>query len=108
MTLHLPLVTLAGYCAAVLTTVSFVPQLLRVWRLRSARDISLTMFLAFSLGVFLWLVYGISLHSIPIILANGLTLALSLAILVLKIYFDRRHESRNFPIHRANPRHRRK
>jgi MtN3 and saliva related transmembrane protein len=91
MTLHLPLLTLAGYCAAILTTTSFVPQLIRVWRLRSARDISLTMFLAFSLGVFLWLIYGISLHSIPMILANGVTLALSLAILILKIRFDRRH-----------------
>lgn len=89
MTLHLPLLTLAGYCAAILTTSSFVPQLIRVWRLRSARDISLTMFLAFSLGVFLWLVYGISLHSIPMILANGITLGLSLTILILKIRFDR-------------------
>ena len=91
MTLHLHPLTLAGYLAAVLTTVSFVPQLIRVWRLRSARDISLTMFTVFSLGVFLWLVYGISLHSIPIILANGLTLALSLTILILKLRFDRLH-----------------
>jgi MtN3 and saliva related transmembrane protein len=91
MTLRLHLLTLAGYCAAVLTTVSFVPQLIRVWRLRSARDISLTMFTVFSLGVFLWLVYGISLHSIPMILANGATLALSLTILILKLRFDRLH-----------------
>jgi MtN3 and saliva related transmembrane protein len=91
MTLHIPLLTLAGYCAAVCTTLSFVPQLIRVWRLRSARDISLTMFLVFSIGVFLWLVYGISIHSIPIILANAITLALSLAILFLKVRFDRKH-----------------
>jgi MtN3 and saliva related transmembrane protein len=89
MILHIPLLTLAGYCAAVCTTLSFVPQLIRVWRLRSARDISLTMFLVFSIGVFLWLVYGISIHSIPVILANAITLALSLAILVLKLRFDR-------------------
>lgn len=91
MTLHIPLIQLAGYCAAILTTTSFVPQLIRVWRLRSARDISLTMFLAFSLGVFLWFIYGVSLHSIPIMLANGVTLALSLTILILKLRFDRRH-----------------
>jgi MtN3 and saliva related transmembrane protein len=78
-----------GIAAAVCTTVSFVPQLLRVWRLRSAREISLTMFLVFSLGVFLWLLYGIRIHSIPVILANGATLALSLAILSLKVRFDR-------------------
>ncbi len=90
MTLRIPLLTLAGYCAAVCTTLSFVPQLVRVWRLRSARDISLTMFLVFSIGVFLWLVYGISIHSIPVILANAVTLALSLAILFLKVRFDRK------------------
>ncbi|HCT59807.1 MAG TPA: hypothetical protein DGA22_02860 [Acidobacterium sp.] len=87
----MPLLTLAGYCAAVCTTLSFVPQLVRVWRLRSARDISLTMFLVFSIGVFLWLVYGISIRSIPVILANAVTLALSLAILILKLRFDRQH-----------------
>uniref|UniRef100_A0A7V4XQR0 MtN3 and saliva related transmembrane protein n=1 Tax=Acidobacterium capsulatum TaxID=33075 RepID=A0A7V4XQR0_9BACT len=91
MTLHIPLLTLAGYCAAICTTLSFVPQLVRVWRLRSARDISLTMFLVFSIGVFLWLVYGISIRSIPVILANAVTLALSLAILILKLRFDRQH-----------------
>lgn len=82
--------TQIGMLAALCTTVAFVPQLLRVWRLRSARDISLTMFLVFSLGVFLWLLYGILIHSIPVILANGATLALSLAILSLKVRFDRR------------------
>jgi MtN3 and saliva related transmembrane protein len=91
MTIHLSLLTLAGYCAAFCTTVSFVPQLLRVWRLRSARDISLTMFLVFSLGVSLWLVYGISIRSVPVILANAVTLLLSLTILALKVRFDRRH-----------------
>lgn len=82
--------TAMGMLAAVCTTVSFVPQLLRVWRLRSAREISMTMFLVFSVGVFLWLIYGLLIHSIPVILANGATLALSLAILSLKVRFDRR------------------
>lgn len=91
MTIHLSLLRLAGYCAAFCTTISFVPQLLRVWRLRSARDISLTMFLVFSIGVFLWLVYGIPIRSLPVILANGATLVLSLTILTLKVRFDRRH-----------------
>jgi MtN3 and saliva related transmembrane protein len=90
MTLHVSILTLAGYLAAVCTTLSFVPQLVRVWRLRSARDISLLMFLVFSFGVFLWLIYGISIHSIPIMLANAVTLALSLAILTLKLRFDRK------------------
>lgn len=81
-------VSLIGSVAAFCTTLSFVPQLLRVWRLKSARDISLTMFLVFSFGVFLWLVYGMFIHSGPIMLANGATLALSLAILALKLRYD--------------------
>jgi MtN3 and saliva related transmembrane protein len=78
-----------GMMAAVCTTVAFVPQLVRVWRLRSAREISLGMFLVFSLGTLLWLVYGLCIHSTPVVLANAVTLALSLAILTLKLRFGR-------------------
>ena len=85
-----PVVNIIGMAAAVCTTVSFVPQLIRVWHLRSAREISFTMFLVFSVGVFLWLVYGILIHSVPVMLANGATLLLSLAILALKLRFGSR------------------
>ena len=93
--MHLPLwvVNLIGSVAAGCTTVSFIPQLIRVYRLKSARDISLIMFLVFSLGVFLWLLYGIFIRSFPVILANGFTLLLSLAILALKLRYDRRRSS---------------
>lgn len=90
MTAIPPVVSAIGYLAAVCTTVCFVPQLLRVWRLRSAREISLIMFSVFSLGVFLWLLYGIFIGSLPIILANAVALALSLGILALKLRFDRK------------------
>lgn len=79
-----------GSTAALCTTVSFVPQLYRVWRRKSARDISLTMFLLFSFGVACWLVYGIGIGSRPIVAANAITLALSVAILALKLRYDRR------------------
>jgi len=79
-----------GLLAAVCTTSSFVPQLIRIWRLRSAREISLIMFLVYSLGVLLWLLYGIFIHSQPVILANVFALVLSLAILALKLKFDRK------------------
>ena len=82
-------VDLIGYFAATCTTISFVPQLIRVYRLKSAHEISLTMFLVFSFGVFLWLVYGIYIGSFPVIAANALTLGLSLAILALKVRYDR-------------------
>ena len=83
MSILSPAVNAIGMVAAFCTTISFVPQLIRVWRLRSAREISLGMFLIFSLGTFLWLLYGIFIHSVPVILANAVTMALSLAILAL-------------------------
>jgi len=82
-----------GFIAATLTTISFVPQLLRVIRLRSARDISLTMFLVFSTGTFGWLVYGVLSHSPPVWIANAVTFVLSMSILILKLRFDRRATS---------------
>jgi MtN3 and saliva related transmembrane protein len=78
-----------GFVAALLTTTAFVPQLLRVIKLRSARDISLGTFLMFSVGVLLWFVYGILIGSKPVMVSNGLTLLLSVSILILKLRFDR-------------------
>jgi MtN3 and saliva related transmembrane protein len=78
-----------GYAAAFCTTSAFVPQLVRVVRLRSARDISLPTFLLFSIGVFLWLLYGLYTGSKPIIASNTVTLVLSLGILILKLRYDR-------------------
>jgi len=78
-----------GFAAAACTTVSFLPQLIHVWRRKSARDISLAMFLLFNLGLLLWLAYGIGIGSTPIIAANAITLALALAILALKLRYDR-------------------
>jgi MtN3 and saliva related transmembrane protein len=79
-----------GSIAAVCTTISFLPQLIRVWRRKSAKDISLSMFLLFSFGVACWLIYGLGIHSAPITAANAITLALALAILTLKLRYDGR------------------
>ena len=78
-----------GFVAAFCTTAAFVPQLLRVLKLRSAREISLGTFLMFSIGVALWLLYGISIGSKPVIASNLVTLMLSVSILVLKLRYDR-------------------
>jgi MtN3 and saliva related transmembrane protein len=78
-----------GYAAAFCTTAAFVPQLMRVLRTRSARDISLPTFLLFSIGVFLWLLYGLYTGSKPVIASNAVTLVLSLSILILKLRYDR-------------------
>ena len=80
-------ITLLGFVAGSLTTAAFVPQVLKTWRTRSTEDISLGMFAVFAMGVSLWLVYGIYVGSLPIVLANGITLALAGAMVVFKLRF---------------------
>ena len=82
-------VNILGTLAGTLTTVAFVPQVLKTWRSRSANDISMGMFLIFTLGVLMWLVYGLYIHSWPIIIANAITLVLAGSILMMKVYFHR-------------------
>lgn len=74
-----------GTLAGILTTIAFIPQVAKTWKTRSAGDISLLMFLLFSGGVLLWLIYGALLHAVPIIIANGITLSLSASILIMKV-----------------------
>lgn len=80
-------ISLIGYVAATLTTVAFLPQLIKTWQHRSAKDISYAMLLIFSTGVLCWLIYGILISSLPIIAANSMTLVLNLLILSLKIKY---------------------
>ena len=80
--------TLVGYFAGFLTTLAFVPQVLKTWKSKSASDLSLGMFSVFSLGVLCWLIYGILLAAVPMILWNTVTLILALALLVMKLKFD--------------------
>jgi MtN3 and saliva related transmembrane protein len=76
-----------GYAAALLTTSSFVPQAVRTLRTRETHGISLWMYVLFTIGVGCWLGYGLLLGSWPMILANVVTLALALAILLLKLRY---------------------
>ncbi len=77
------LTELVGYLAALLTTLSFLPQVHKIWRTKRADDISAPAFGAFSLGVVLWLIYGLALRSWPIVVANSVTLLLTITILAL-------------------------
>ena len=79
-----------GFLAAALTTLSFVPQAWLTFKTRDVSGISLGMYSAFTLGVALWLLYGLSLRAWPVVVANTVTLALALAILVMKLRFGRR------------------
>lgn len=73
-----------GSAAALFTTISFIPQALKVIKTRDTRSISLGMYTIFSGGVTLWLVYGIMKHDMPIIIANAVTLVFALTILWFK------------------------
>lgn len=74
-----------GYIAATLTTFAFLPQAWRIYKTKDTKAISFWMYLIFSLGVFLWLVYGVLIGAWPIVVANSITLLLSLWILWMKI-----------------------
>ena len=78
-----------GFAAAALTTSSFVPQAVLTLRTKDVSGISLSMYSAFTLGVALWLIYGIVLRAWPIVVANALTVALAATILVTKILVER-------------------
>ena len=80
--------TAIGFMAATLTTVAFIPQVIKVLHTRSARDVSVGMYALFTAGVALWLGYGLLIGSWPVIVANGITLVLAGAVLVMKIRFD--------------------
>jgi MtN3 and saliva related transmembrane protein len=74
-----------GTVAATLTTLAFVPQVVKIWRSRSAKDISLPMYVVFTIGVAMWLVYGLLLGAMPIIIANCVTLLLAISVVVMKL-----------------------
>lgn len=76
---------LLGGVAAVLTTIAFVPQVMKSWRSGSTQDVSLGMFVIFTTGLTLWLVYGFIIESRPIIIANIVTLGLTGIIIALKL-----------------------
>ena len=76
-----------GLSAAALTTIAFLPQVIRSWRTRDTHAISLPMYSIFTLGIALWLVYGVLLPDLPITLANSVTLLLALTVLMLKIRY---------------------
>lgn len=80
---------LIGYPAAFLTTVAFVPQAWKSWRTRDLSGISLPMYALFTLGVLLWLVYGLAIWSLPIIVANTITFLLAALVLWLKLLENR-------------------
>ena len=80
-------VTILGFLAGTLTTISFVPQVIKIWKSRETKDISLGMYLFFVLGVFIWFLYGLFIKSSPVIVVNVVTFVLALTILIFKIKY---------------------
>jgi MtN3 and saliva related transmembrane protein len=81
------MVTWLGLIAAFCTTISLLPQTIKIISQKQTRDISLFMYIIFTSGVLLWLIYGILTRDIPVILANAVTILLSFTILILKIKY---------------------
>lgn len=92
---RLDLNDLVGFIAAFCTTVSFVPQAIKVYKTKSTTDISLGMFLLMSVGVAFWDAYGFLIGAMPVILANSATLILSVYILIMKLMLDRKESVNN-------------
>ena len=78
------MISLLGFIAGILTTVSFVPQVHKTWRSKRCDDLSYAMLLIFSLGIVLWLIYGLLVRDAPIIAANAVTLGLIVTLLLMK------------------------
>lgn len=76
-----------GFIAGALTTISFLPQVIRSWKLKETRDFSFLMLILFCSGIFLWIIYGFGVDSIPIILANVVTIILIMILIMLKLKY---------------------
>ena len=74
-------VELIGFDAAFLTTIAFIPQVVQVWKTKSVQGLSLTTYIIFVIGVFLWFLYGLRIGSLSMIIANSITVVLALIIM---------------------------
>ena len=83
MELHTLIGLTAGFC----TTAAFLPQVIKTWKSKSAKDLSLGMYLVLCTGVFLWLIYGILINDLPVIITNLVTIILASSILYFKLSF---------------------
>ncbi len=87
---------IVGLVAGAATTASFVPQVVHTWRTKSVEDLSLRMYLLLTAGMALWLIYGLHIGSLPVIVANAITLVLAIAILMMKLVYGRKPSAKGF------------
>ena len=86
---HINYIDVFGFLAALLTTIAFLPQLYKTWQTKSADDVSIIMLILFITGLICWIIYGLKINSIPILVANLITLIFNLSILILKITYSK-------------------
>ena len=89
---HFNYIDLIGFLAALLTTIAFLPQLYKTWKTKSADDVSLIMLILFITGLIFWIIYGLKIHSIPILIANVVTFIFNFSILILKVTYKENKE----------------
>ena len=89
---HLNYIDLFGFSAALLTTIAFLPQLYKTWKTKSADDVSLIMLILFITGLIFWIIYGLKIHSIPILVANIVTFIFNFSILILKLSYNKKNK----------------
>jgi len=85
--MNIDYIVVIGLIAGACTTVSLLPQVIKTIRIKETKDISLSMYIILSIGLFLWIFYGVSIDALPIILANTFSLILAVIILILKIKY---------------------
>ena len=83
-------IELFGYSAAILTTLAFLPQLIKTFKTKKAEDVSLITLIMFLTGLSSWIVYGYKISSFPILIANVITFILNLLILIFKVYYSKK------------------
>ena len=82
-----------GFIAAALTTIAFLPQLIKTWRTKKADDMSIVMLLMFITGLLFWIIYSVKSHTLPVLIANTITLILNVGILTLKLVFKNKSKA---------------
>ena len=78
-----------GFIAAALTTIAFLPQVIKTWKTKKAEDVSIVMLLMFITGLLFWIIYAIETNALPVLIANIITLMLNLTILTLKLIYGK-------------------
>ena len=81
------MIDVLGYISATLTTIAFLPQIIKTVQTKSAKDVSMGMFVLFTIGVFLWIIYGILTRTYPVLIANAVIFCLALSQIILKIKY---------------------